>query len=271
MHDGCLLDAMLNYKLSRRCITCVFTVLVSLFSGCASGPQLEQYPRRQIDRPYTLPKGVDNWQTVLGEQHSSDQWGDTNSSAIVNPLTWQQSLSDDWNIVWAPIPLAVLHQFSKTDTNMMGAGFAMGFVYSSVNGFDLRPSLSFTERHNFTEFLALDIIPSVTPRIPFQAGQSFDWLGGIALQPLFQVTDTLAFQPGMILNVERGESPQDSYYTSNEIFPPYTTQVTLPLSAHLGWSASRRWDLNAGYTYYGIGYGAGFTNHVGTITAIYYW
>jgi opacity protein-like surface antigen len=255
-------------------IACAFAIL----SGCASGPELDKYPRRQIERPYTLPDGVAAWTLTAGWQHSSiqqndpmvAQYTDTSSSAVLNS-TWQQSLSDDWTLLWLPIPLGVMHQFTKTESDMVGATFAMGFAYSSLNGFDLRPTLSLQERHYFSKNLALDITPSFSPRIPFQEGQSFDWAAGVSVAPFLQLTDALAFQPGLTLGAVRQSSPKYGLIASNDVLTANANQFVLPLFAQLSWNLSRQWDLKASYSYSSIGYKDDYKNHTGALSTVFYW
>src|SRR5436309_3246080 len=96
------------------CGSVMIVSALTVLSGCASGPALEKYPRREMDRPYTLPTGVASWHipTIFG--HIQD---DTSSSTILPipvPLIWETALTDDWNLIFFPLPFGFSHQISNT-------------------------------------------------------------------------------------------------------------------------------------------------------------
>jgi hypothetical protein len=181
-------------------------VLMFVAMGCASGPELDRYTRREIERPYTLPQGVASWHipTVFG--HIRDNSSSNTIPPIPFPLLWEQSLSDDWNLIWAPLPLGVSHQFSNTVESRVGFSAFAGFSYSTVQGFRFSPTLSFDYRHRFSNELALDLTPSFTPDIPFTKGEEFRWSAGLTTGPLFQLTDTLALKPNVSLGLTQGRA-----------------------------------------------------------------
>lgn len=94
-------------------------VILSLTAGCAAGPELEKYPRAEIDRPYTLPKGVAAWHipTVFG--YIGDNSYSCTIFPVPVPLIWESSLSDE-------------------TTFTMGFGFSA--LWSIARQWDLRPS-----------------------------------------------------------------------------------------------------------------------------------
>src|SRR5690349_14594687 len=115
--------------------------------GCASGPALDKYPSREIDRPYTLPKGVAAWHVPASYSVVSTNTSPASSSFAINPLVWQSALSDDWNLIWFPVPLGVSHQFMNTEKNRLGFTFVTGVGYGSYQGWFFSPALSVSNRY----------------------------------------------------------------------------------------------------------------------------
>ncbi len=248
-----------------------FIIFSSLITACASGPQLENYSRSEIDRPFTLPSGVASWTTEFAIDHQMNPSGYPQTSSILDPMIWTQSLSDDWNILWAPIPLGVMYQLNKDDSDRMGLGLLMGASYNSINGFDLRPTLTFSERHYFSKSFAVDASPGLTARLPFQSGQRPFLLAGITFKGVFQLTPTFALLPGFSIDEYRWESNATDLDAQGRPLSEVYTHVVVPLSFEAKWSVSRRWDLNASFTYSKIGYMDGYSDEQGAVNAIYYW
>src|SRR4051812_43675078 len=123
-------------KQAQKLLRWITPMLVATLAGCASGPELEKYPRSLIDRPYTLPHGADAWLMPGVLLVSRDADGTNHFIPPIGiPLGWKQSLSDDWQLSWSPLPLALSHQISHDDSGYLGAGFGVGGYYSSIHGF----------------------------------------------------------------------------------------------------------------------------------------
>jgi len=236
--------------------------IVSFFSGCASGPNLKNYPRTEIDRPYTLPGGVAAWHIVSEYEHYSDNYSDTTIYPIPIPLIWETALSDDWMLTWAPIPLAISHQFWNDQTSRLGASVTLGFSDSSNTGFRLAPIFSVSYRLKLSPTLALVVSPFYSPDIPFQDGQPFRWSTGLTVGPLFQLDEFFSVEPNVSFSVHRGTIATAD--TSDPI-------SSFGVGASAVWSISRRWDFRPSYSYSGIGSSDGYRSHLASADFVYFW
>lgn len=243
-------------------------VAAILASGCASGPELEKFSRSEIDRPYTLPEGVTSWSTVAFFQSAKDKEGSSSVFPVPIPLLWQTSLSDNWNLIWAPIPLAVSHQLSYSKDEVVGATFGIIPGYASGLGFRISPVLEGYYRHRLGTRLALEATPSVSASYYTEQGP-WRWYTGLKVGPLFQVTDTLAFRTKVSFNATYGEASLNS--VSSSLLPELSTRFTVPLSASVNWNFHRQWDAGLSYTYSQLGHINDYVSHSGFLSLVHYW
>ena len=244
--------------------------LLAMTLGCASGPQLDAYPRREIDRPYTLPNGVATWHIPTAFGHVRDNTSSKTLSPIPDPLLWESSISDTWNFVWSPFPLGFTHQISNEGRIRNGLSVLTSLSYSDSAGFRAQPDLAYSFRYKFSSDLALEVKPSFRPDIPFRSGEHFLWFGGVAAGPLFQITETFALKPVISLDVVHGQSNISSVNQEDaNVVVKTTTFVGVGFSNV--WSVSRQWDIRSSYEYGGIGAGNGYRAHIAVIDLVYFW
>lgn len=254
--------------LSMRAAVFTSLAVISLLASCTSGPELQKYPRTQIERPYTLPKGVATWQTFVPTGYFSDNTSTSFLPPIPIPLVWQSSLSDNWTLNWVPLPLSVSHQISYSKEQVWGATFGMGFGYASSLGLVLAPTLSLYQRYKVGTNWALETTPTVSGQYHTK-GEPWEWSVGLSSGPLFQLTDTFALTPKVGVFVERGYRNTDSI-ADLSVETENSTQVTVPLSLNAEWSFHRQWDFNATYSFHRIGHARGYTAHVGLLSLVHY-
>lgn len=255
----------------RSSVQALFALSVlSFFAGCASGPELEKYPRREIDRPYTVPEGVATWHipTIFGVVKDANE--SVTLPPVPVPLIWETALSDDWNLLFYPLPLGVSHQFSNTESARTGFTLLNSFSYSSVSGFRLMPNLSFGYRLKTSAELAIDFTPSVTLDIPFESGEPFYWAAGINVGPLFQLSDTFALKPNTTLGLSRGWAFSRAG-DLDKLEIEDTTEFSLSLGVSSVWSFARQWDLRPSYTFAGLASGTSLKAHLGVIEFVHFW
>ncbi len=115
-------------SLSLLILFCLF-----LGAGCASKTNLaEKYPLSEIDRPYTLPYSVDSWNIWLIP---------VENSVLPHPLIWEMSLSDDFSVVWVPLPLGIKWQIHREEKHRLGAS-AMYLLLGGTADVDYRYRLA---------------------------------------------------------------------------------------------------------------------------------
>ena len=261
------------FKSSRLQVLSLITLFGIFGLGCASGPELDHYPRREIDRPYTLPKGVASWHIPMTYSHDSDDSGISNTVyPIPVPLVWETSLSDDWNITWYLLPLKLSHQFWNSENSRLGAAFTVGFSSSSITGFRLSPTFELSYRQKLTKEIALDLTPYYTPHVPFQMGQPYRWSTGLVMGPLIQFSDVFAMEPNASFNANRG-SP--SYTANSSPYTDFSLQDETSYSAGCGifaiWSAGRQWDIRPHFSYYGFGSKTGYRGETARLDFVHFW
>lgn len=238
-------------------------------AGCTSGPELQKYPRTQMDRPYTLPKGVATWETLIPTGYFSDNTGSFFLPPIPIPLFWKSSLSDDWTLNWVPLPLSISHQFSYSKEAVWGATFGLGFGYASSIGLVVAPSLSLYQRTKLGEKLAWETTPGASAQFKEKGGNQ-EWQFGLTTGPLFQLSDRFALSPTIGISVANGYRNAASL-ADLTVAPLPLTRVTVPLSLKAAWSLGRQWDMDTSYSFYGIGHANGYRAHVGVIHFVHYW
>jgi len=231
--------------------------------ACAAGTELGSYPRRQIDRPYTLPSGVDAWEVDLGGSVARENPGST-ARFELQPLTWHLSLSDDWMLELTPLPSGIAYQFVRTDDQLLGAKLSLGWGFGS-QGFLFAPLLRVEHRMRFASFLAWTTTASgVTWR--WTEEPAWGWSLGASTGPLFQVTDALALQPAIGVAAARSHLLGGVY---SYLLDP--AELFFPVGMTASLSVARQWDINASFNYDGIGAPQGYRAYRATLAAAHFW
>lgn len=237
--------------------------LLLIITACATGPELDKYSRREIDRPYTLPKSVANWEIPTMISHTQDDKSCSTSVPIPLPIFWNKSLSDDWNVHLSPIALGASHQISNNEMARLGFSVFTGILPMPKKqpGPYWRSGFSFNYRHKFSDKFGLDLVPTFHAEIPLEANsQNWNWQAGLSSGPLFQLSDTFAFKPLLLLAVNRD----------------HVNNVAAAMNVGFGLSSvlsiTRQWDFRPSYTYSGImGSKNGYRNHAGEVNFVHFW
>ena len=228
-------------------------------AGCTAGTALIKQPRAQIDRPYTLPAGVDAW--GIGATVAVGKDDTSSSTAFIGiPLEWGVSLADDWALLLGS-RLGLAHQFLDDGRQRIGARVSLSPGFGS-GGVLLAPSLGVDHRLRLAPRWAWEsaLLGNASR---WSGGSSWGWGAGVSTGPLFQVTDRFALGASASLFLAR------SYL----LLPgaPIAPSGRLEGSAGLGasWSLARQWELGVslGYArrasadgYRQLWVGAGVTN-----------
>ena len=250
----------------KKLKSAAFSVFVSLFLiSCTAGPELAKYPRTEINRPYTLPKGVATWETIAGYFYAQDSSGSAGLPPIPVPLFWTTALSD--NINWK-IPFQLSFQLSQTENQLLGldAGLqGLGYASGSI-GFVINPGATFFYRRKLAKNIALDA--SLAANVTYYTGNgSTNWDLGIKVGPRFQVSDFYSILPAVGVTESYGNFPM----INSTAGPTQISATVLPLSLSMRLSATRQWDLGASYEYRAIGAPNQYSSHSGELTATHYW
>ncbi len=242
---------MWNY-LKRSLVVALF---LSCSFRCASGPELEKYSRREIDRPYTLPKGVANWHILTNVVNVTSNNGSQTQFGF-SPLIWESSLADDWNLLWLPLPLGVSHQFVNNAQDRLGFAFVAPISYRTNQGIYFKPTLAFSERRKISKDLAIDIIPALTVDLMANSNTSLAWSASLAAGPVFQINDEFALKPTLLLSVNN--NPYLAPIGLIQSDEPLGSNLLANMDFNLGmrvaavWSFARQWDLRPSVAYTGV-------------------
>lgn len=250
-----------------RILSISMVVSLSIF-GCAAREKLDTYPQRHIDRPYTLPKGINSWTTNIHYAHYKDQYDDGDSQFFANPLIWNQPITDNLNLIWSPLPLSLQYQLIHTEKCTVGVFGAMGIGYSSTEGLLLNPFISAYYKIKLSDSIAIENRLAVENE--FGDADDDAWEVDFQSGPLFQIRDNLAISPRLHLAIDNIDGP-DYSFDRDDKFEQKETQYALPISLWIGWSLNKQFDLNFEYTYKELGYSNDFEGHEFTASIVHRW
>lgn len=242
-------------------------IVISGVFGCASGPELAEYPRTQINRPYSLPQGVSSWviPTVFGVRkneigESIVEW------PIPFPVFWNDGLAENWQVSY-PLPFLITHQFRYNRQGYSGASLGLGVSYSRLSGVGFSPMINFDDREKLTQTFAIDFRIGLNPWF-YVKGYPSEWVTEFRVAPLIQFDSFMALTFGPTFRI--GELD----YTAQEngrVIRKTRFGAVVPLEAKLLWSIHRHWDFNIGYRSSFIGEKDGAFSQLGTIQFTYFW
>jgi len=90
-------------------IRCVPVVLcAAAVHACAARTALNDYRRAVIDRPFTLPAGVDSFHVGILGGYARDDFNSAGRAGA--PVGWDLSLSDDSTLHLSPLQLGISRQ-----------------------------------------------------------------------------------------------------------------------------------------------------------------
>lgn len=216
--------------------------LAAVVSGCAAREIVDNYPLREIDRPYTLPFGMKSWGIQAGawsEGDDPDTVGEESTGrGFVNPFLWETPVSDKVSVVWWPLPLGLKWQITKDKNDRVGLTVIPALFY---NWAELAYRRHFQPNHAFEisyEGLEYDFI--------FFEGSERK----IRLGYLWQFNDEQYFKLGAAPGVLRGDS--DFFESIFEGIGTSTGDLQYEVKAmtfDVGWGyrLSKQWNLDLDY------------------------
>jgi len=238
----------------------IFVLSLAAALGCAADPAIKNFPRRQIDRPITLPDGLDSLNVTAASQLALRRNSGVSDIPFVPGISWNQSLSDEWMLQWAPIPLGIVYQPLRTDTDVFAASLGLGFGFSSVVDLLLVPELGFHYRHKFADDFALSTSAIFRSSLAFDDGNiETQWSGRANLAPLFQLSETLMLAARVSLAT--------AFYADSI----QSARITVPLGFRTAWSFHRQWDASFDYDFGYFGLDSGLQTHSGVLAVSHFW
>jgi len=226
----------------RKLFYVVFFVGFCFSASCTSSPNLETYPERQIDRPYTLPDDVATWTTAVGASVVDD--GRSNFSTNINPLIFEQAITENLTLEYSPIPLGLRYQIANTEENIWGVSLRTGIGYSSFSGVLFEPTLGFYHRYQPGGSFAWESSASYSREFtdqPVEAETAF-----LSTGPMFQLSDTIVLNPKIGFGVSRNELAEFEDYEGFQ-FDVDEFLFSVPASVGFRWLFHRQWEYGASY------------------------
>ena len=242
------------------------SVLHVLFAcvACTAGTALKDYPRSRIDRPYTLPAGVDTWTTNAAGSYARDNYGSNNLFPVPWPLNWGVSLSDTWTLELSPLPLGVAHELLRTEDQLLGARLSWDLGFGS-EGVLVAPTLHVDHRVRLGRRWAWGSGASAGVKRWTDQPRWGWWSAGISTGPIWQVTDNFALLPIFSVSVARTQVLLPGLPLAQ------TSQLLVPLGLEANFSVGRQWDLDAGFSFDRIGRANGYTAYTGSMALTHFW
>ncbi len=253
------------------CREIFFLSLSLLLMSCAAGPEIDKYPRAQIDRPFTLPRGVAAWQIFAPYVFASDSSDSIAVPPIPIPLVWKSSLSDTVTLNWFLLPLELSFQLDYSDDHVLGLNAGVhGLGYASGElGFMIIPATSLFYRKKISSNTAIE--GTLSADFTYRSGNlGSSWGTGVTFGPRFQLSEFWSVSPAVTGQLVY-ESFQVLKPAAGASLPAKKTAFQLPLSLSLVWSVGRQWDLGLNYVFRAIGEQNNFKGHRGYLNATHFW
>lgn len=245
---------------------CCVLAVGALFA-CAAAPQLDNYPRREMDRPYSLPKGVAAWNIPSVFAHVRSSSGNVTVPPIPIPLVWEQSLGENWDLLWTPLPLGARYQFFKTDEHRLGATGVLGAGFGSTSGFTVFPRIGLDYRYIAGHNIAIDGELDFIYAYDFDDTDS-DWTSELGLYLVWQLHPLHSLRPGVRAGVVTGYALVN---IDDELSISKRSQFVVTPAFSYQYSFHRQWDFSLAYVYSSIGFVDDFQAHVVTVNFRHLW
>ncbi len=230
------------------------------------------FPVRFIDRPYTLPKGLHEFNLTGGLASAESLGYGVELLPYLTGIAYRQPLTNDMSLIWNPLPLGVQYQPKRAETTLTGVSWSIGWQHLGNVG--AKPQFSSYMRSNFDRKRALEMELNLFMLLPFDKAPSL-WSGAFRIGPLFQQSETLALSPRLSISIDnlrlesvfrQGRTPIESRDVTSE-----SARLTFPFSLWVGWAVSPRFDTNLEYTLLGSGFRTGTYTHLGLLTLTGRW
>lgn len=258
-----------NNQVSHNVFIIISIVLFFSIFGCAAREKLSSYPERHIDRPYTLPKGTNLWKTTIYYANYKDQDNGSEDFFLPYPFIWNQPITDNFNLIWSPLPLSFQYQFVNTEKHTAGVSGGTGIGYSSDDGLFVNPLISGYYKIRLGDSIAIENY--LTAEKMFGDDDDDDsWRVEYRTGPLFQILDRVAISPRLHLAVDNSNGRAFNF-DSDHTFEENDTQYAFPVSLWIGWSLHKQLELNFDYTYRAFGYSNDFIGHEFTVSIDHLW
>ncbi len=217
------------------------------------------YPLRYIDRPFTIPKGMYDLFVSLTAANSESTRKEMQLLGYLTELRFRQPITNDFNLLWQPLPLGVHYQPKRSETTVSGVGWNLGWMFQGNLGY--KPEFSSYLRHTLDTKRAIEMDLHYYFFLPFKAAPSIwsgsIWSGTFRIGPVFQQTDKLAFSPRIGMTLEN--------VLLSRLFRPGRThietrvrsasaRITFPFSLWLNWAIAPSLDASFDYSILGSGF-----------------
>lgn len=172
------------------------SVLFVILTSCTSMKSFEHWPTSEIDRPYTLPDKIDSWQSELNGTIKLTGNGLKVNDTEYSVFNWSQSLSDNWELEWSPLPLSFKHQLYYNNIGYFGFEFGVVPLYSTSEGWGIFPVIEISILQKIEKLFACKITGNSSFFIPFN-GTSIKYLGQIEPEAIIKIDNLQSLALGI--------------------------------------------------------------------------
>lgn len=225
------------------------------------------YPVRYISRPFTLPKGLNDAHLNLPVAAFSEN-GEEHVYVLpyFSNFQYRQSLTNDFNLIWNPLPLGVHYQPKRTETMITGVAWELGWHFQG--NFGLRPQFTSYLRQTLNKKTAFEMELIYFSFIPFASAPSI-WSSNFRLGPVYQQSERFAVSPRVALAMNNMRFAR-VYQHRTPIEAPgvlsSSTQITFPFSLWMAWTPSSNWDISLEYALLGSSFNSKQEAHIQMLT-----
>lgn len=217
------------------------------FFSCASSTDM---PRREIDRPYTLPEDNRSWDLGAGVAFRKvpNRNPSTYSEFIASGGNLSVALSENWTLEWSPFPVSARYQFVNSETDRLGLRFGSGFswINNDSQGFTFYPFAQLNYLRRISSNFGLESNFSYARSFSTGSDPLDGYNAAFSVGPLFQLDQTkaLSLAVGLIQSsrIERMIFITSNTVSSNRI--DLGTSRSIPLAANFDWSISPDWIMD---------------------------
>ncbi len=212
------------------------------------------YPLRYIDRPFTIPKGMYDILFTFSVTNMESTKQQFELLGYLSEFQVRQPLTNDFNLLWKPLPLGIHYQPKRSETTVSGVGWNLGWMFQGNLGY--KPEFISYLRHTLDAKTAIEMDLNYFTFIPFKAFPSI-WSGTFRIGPIFQQSERLAVSPrfGMTLeNVLRARLYQPGRTHFETRVTSESARVTFPYSLWVNYAVSPALDVSFEYSVLGSGF-----------------
>jgi hypothetical protein len=103
-----------------------------LATACAAtGDKLDTFERNEVKRSYTQPEGLKSW--TIASKFAAPESSDQEGFAIANPFYWEHPMTDNFTLIWMPLPFGFIYSLANTEKHKAAYDFTFYLIGTTSN------------------------------------------------------------------------------------------------------------------------------------------